>query len=268
MAWTPTTGGVVKHPLARALHGAGVDPGDVAARLEVDPKTVQRWLSGRLPYPRHRAALVELTGWPSRDLWPGVDASPSAQPDSSEVQGAYSQRCAVPAEAWRRLFERADHEIGILAYSGLFLAEDTGIHAVLRRKARFGVRIRIALGDPDGTNVARRGSDEGIDVMMSARIRNALILFRPLVEEPGVSLRLHDTVLYNSICRGDDELMVNTHLYGCPASHAPVLHLRRTRSDGMASTYLDSFEQVWASAHDARAQPMNRSNSSSGPRRG
>ena len=253
----------MKHPLSRALRAAGLDSVDVATRLEVDPKTVQRWLGGRLPYPRYRAALVDLTGWPSRDLWPGADASADAHPGADEVRVAYPQRCAVPAEAWRRLFERAEHEIGILAYSGLFLAEDSGIHSVLRDKARAGVRVRIALGDVEGAQVARRGADEGIDAMMTGRINNALILYRPLADEPGVSLRLHDTVLYNSIYRADDELMVNAHAYGCPASHAPVLHLRYASPDGMTATYLDSFERVWVSARDARAQLRNRSNRSS-----
>jgi hypothetical protein len=253
----------MKHPLSRALRAAGVDAVDVAARLEVDPKTVKRWLGGRLPYPRHRAALVELTGWSLHDLWPGVDAPVTLQPDVDEVCVAYRQRCAVPTDAWRRLFQRADHEIGILAYSGLFLAEDSGIHSVLREKARAGVRVRIALGDVGGAQVARRGADEGIDVMMTGRINNALVLYRSLTGEPGVSLRLHDTVLYNSIYLADDELLVNAHAYGCPASRAPVLHLRRTRPDGMAATYIDSFERMWASARDARAQTRNRSNSSS-----
>ena len=133
---------------------------------------------------------------------------------------------------------------------------------MLREKARSGVRVRIVLGDASGTQVARRGSDEGIDAMMHARIRNALILFGPLAEDQGVSLRVHDTVLYNSIYRADNELMVNSHAYGCPASHAPVLHLHRTSPDGIAATYLDSFERVWAAAYESRAQPMNRSNSS------
>jgi hypothetical protein len=35
---------------------------DVAEALRVDPKTVQRWLSGRCPQPQHRWALAELTG--------------------------------------------------------------------------------------------------------------------------------------------------------------------------------------------------------------
>jgi hypothetical protein len=266
MAWTERREAEVKHPLARALRGAGVEPADVAARLQVDPKTVQRWLAGRLPYPRHRATLVALTGWPARDLWPGADALAPIQSEADEVRVVYPQRSAVPTETWRQMFRRADHEIGILAYSGLFLAEDTGVHTVLREKARAGVRVRIVLGDAGGAHVARRGSDEGIDVMMHARIRNALILFRPLAEEAGVSLRLHDTVLYNSIYRADNELMINTHAYGCPASHAPVLHLHRTGPDGIAATYLDSFERVWSAAHDSRAQPTNRSKSSAAPR--
>lgn len=256
LAESSVTGAHVRHPLARALRGAGVDTVGVAARLGVDPKTVQRWLVGRIPYPRHRAALVELTGWPSRDLWPGVDAAPALPPTGDEVRVTYPQRCAVPTETWRRLFERADREIGILAYSALFLAEDAGVQTMLRDKARVGVRVRIVLGDLDGAHVARRGLDEGIDTVMAGRIHNALILFRPLADEHGIRLRLHDTVLYNSIYMADDELLVNAHVYGCPASHAPVLHLCRSTTDGMAATYADSFERVWASARDAVINPV------------
>lgn len=121
----------------------------------------------------------------------------------------------------------------------------------MRDKARAGVRVRIALGDPAGRHVARRSAEEGIGDIMVARIRNALHLYASLADEPGVALRLHDTILYNSIYRADDELLVNTHAYGCPAAHAPVLHVRRTRDDGMAATYLDSFERVWARARPA-----------------
>jgi hypothetical protein len=64
----------------------------------------------------------------------------------------------------------------------------------------------------------------------------------------GVEIRLHDTVLYNSIYRADDYLLVNPHAYGIAASHTPVLHLRRAEDGDMASTYLDSFERVWSGA--------------------
>jgi DNA-binding transcriptional regulator YdaS (Cro superfamily) len=240
----------VKHPLVRALRSVGLDAADVAARLGVDPKTVERWFGGRVPYPRYRAALADLTGWTERDLWPSVERSTDAESTRSEVRAAYAHRSAVPPDAWLRLFERAEHQIDLLAYSALFLAENADTSRLLREKARKGVSIRLALGDPDGAQVARRGVEEGIDGIMQMRIRNALILCRSLTDEPGVRLRLHDTVLYASIYRADDELLVNPHVYGCPASHAPVLHLVHDGSEGITSTYLDSLERVWASAQD------------------
>ncbi|MBW6432401.1 XRE family transcriptional regulator [Actinoplanes hulinensis] len=254
----------MKHPLSRALRSAGLDAVDVAGRLSVDPKTVDRWISGRLPYPRHRTALVALTGWPERDLWPGIDAREHAAPDTGDILMTYAQRCSVPADTWRKLFAGAEREVGILAYSSLFLAEDAGVLGILRDKARAGVRVRIALGDMDGAQVAQRGADERIGEMMSTRIDNALILLRPLMDERGVSVRSHDTVLYNSIYRADDELMVNTHAYGCAASRSPVLHLRLATQGGMASTYLDSFERVWAAAQELRAHPTKRSKTAAG----
>ena len=59
-------------------------------------------------------------------------------------------------------------------------------------------------------------------------------------------VRLHRTVLYNSIYRADDQVLVNQHTYGIPAAQAPMFCL--CDADGeMAVLYLDSFERVWAS---------------------
>ena len=249
----------MKQPLHRALRSAGLDIVDVAARLGVDPKTVERWLSGRLPYPRYRKELAALTGWAERDLWPGIDAREQVAPDTGDILMTYSQRCSVPPETWRKLFDSAEREIGILGYSSLFLVEDGAVLGILRDKARAGVRVCIALGDARGVQVAQRGAEEQVGDVMSARITNAFALLRPLIDEPGISVRTHDTVLYSSIYRADDQLMVNTHAYGCAASRSPVLHLRRATDEGMATTYLDSFERVWAVAQELQAQPTTRS---------
>jgi hypothetical protein len=235
----------VNHPLARALRGAGVNTVDVAARLGVDPKTVSRWIGGRVPYPRYRDALADMTGWSLHDLWPDLPRPAELATQADEIRIVYPHRSAMPADAWSRLFAQAEKEIGILAYSALFLAEDFGASALLCAKARAGVRVRIALGDPGGVHVANRGDEERIGDGMSARIRTALIGFRPIVVA-GAQLRLHDTVLYNSIYRADDELLVNTHVYGRPGAHAPVLQLKGVRADGMVATYLASFERVWS----------------------
>lgn len=235
----------MNNPLARALRGASFNEVEVAARLGVDPKTVQRWMSGRIPYSRHRNALARLTGWSEHDLWPALPLPTQPQAKADEVRTVYPHRSTMPPDTWSRLFTDAQAEIGILAYSALFLAEDIATSTVLRDKAREGVRIRIALGLPNGVRVNARGREESIGDGMSARIRTALVGFRPIAEAGG-ELRLHDTVLYNSIYRADDELLINTHVHGRPASHAPVFRLRRRAADGMVSTYLDSFEKIWA----------------------
>ena len=42
-------------------------------------------------------------------------------------------------------------------------------------------------------------------------------------------------MLYNSIYRADDQLLVNTHIYGIMANNAPVFHLRKIPGGEMAS---------------------------------
>jgi hypothetical protein len=133
-------------------------------------------------------------------------------------------------------------------YAALFLAEDATARNVLAERARAGVRVRLLVGDPDSPAVARRGEEEGIGaVAIGAKIRNVLALFRPLLEA-GAEIRLHGTVLYNSMYRADDDLLVNTHILGYVAACAPVLHLRRISGGNMVATYLDSFERIWDGA--------------------
>ncbi|TDB95352.1 XRE family transcriptional regulator [Actinomadura sp. 7K534] len=235
--------------LRRALADAHLTEAGVAARLGVDPKTVHRWVAGRVPYPRNRKRIASLVGRDEADLWPHLAvADVRAEPAVIDVLATYPHRWAVPRPVWQQLFRGARDEVDVLAYAGLFLAEDAGIMRALAERARNGVSVRILLGDPDGTCVAERGSDEGVGESMAAKIRNALVHYRALRDVDGVEIRLHDTVLYNSIYRADDDLLINPHAYGIAASQAPVLHMRRLEDGDMASTYIESFERVWSGA--------------------
>ncbi|WP_433367481.1 XRE family transcriptional regulator [Streptosporangium sp. CA-115845] len=236
--------------LRHALIRARLQPLDVAARLAVDPKTVSRWISGRIPHPRHRLAVADLLKVDERDLWPEEIRNRRSLP--GEIKAVYPHRWTVSADTWRTFFESADKEISILVYSGLFLAEDAGLLRILTNRAQAGARVRILLGHPDSPHVTARGIEEGTggDVM-AARVRNALTLYRPLQNVDGVEIRLHHTVLYNSIYRADDDLLVNLHAYGTRAPEAPVIYLTHTETDSTATTYLDSFERVWESAEPA-----------------
>jgi transcriptional regulator with XRE-family HTH domain len=221
---------------------------DVAARLGVDPKTVRRWLNGRVPYPSSRAALADLVGADEADLWPDAGGPLSGQARPQELAAMYPHRWAIPRHVWTGLFESAEREIGVLAYSALFLAEDAGLLDIVAGKAASGVRVRVALGDPDSAAIAERGAEEGIGDAMAAKIRNALRLYRPLLKRENVEIRLHQTVLYNSLYLADDRLFVNQHAFGIPAAHAPVFCFRAAEHDGLVAAYLDSFERIWGTA--------------------
>ena len=234
----------MNEPLRRALLQARLREADVAARLGVDPKTVRRWLTGRMPYPHNRAAIAELVGADQAELWPDAGGLLAARSRPEELGTLYPHRCAVPREVWVRLFGSAEREIDILAYSALFLAEDAGILRILMDKGRAGITVRIALGNPDGQYAAQRG-EESIGDAMAAKIRNALVLYRPLGTVQNIEIRLHRAVLYNAIYRADDQLLVNQHTYGIPAAQAPVFRLSDSGGGEMAALYLDSFERVW-----------------------
>ena len=181
----------MNEPLRRALLRAQLREDDIAARLGVDPKTVRRWLTGRVPYPHNRAAIAELVGADEAELWPEAGGLLAARMRPEELGMVYPHRWTVPREAWVQLFGSAENEIAILAYSALFLAEDTGILRILADKGRMGVTVRMALGDPDGPNIAERGEEEGIGGAMPAKIRNALTLYRPLGAMENIEIRLH-----------------------------------------------------------------------------
>ena len=220
--------------LRRAMLSAHLDEVDVAARLEVDPKTVRRWLEGRLPYTRHRWALADLLNVSEADLWPALRPRPS-RPD--EILTVYPHRSSITRETWQNLFASAKREIGILDYSALFLANDQDILRILIEKANRGARVRIALGDPDIWEVN--------DDALAADIRDALVQYRPLRQVAGIEIHIHRMTLYNSIYRADDELLCGQHAYGVPASRSPVLHLQHRSNDDLAHMYLDSFNQIW-----------------------
>ena len=96
----------------------------MADAAEVNPKTVQRWLSGRLPYARHRWAVANLVQEDEAFLWPEAETTiaPGEQ-STAEVVAAYAHRADLPAEHWRELMLGARRQIDLLGYALLYLPE-------------------------------------------------------------------------------------------------------------------------------------------------
>jgi transcriptional regulator with XRE-family HTH domain len=221
--------------LRRALLRARLSDEDVAARLEVDPKTVRRWLEGRTPYLRHRWALASMLNLDETDLWPQTRAARSWP---EEVRAIYPHRDTVPSEVWQDFFRSAERQIGILDSSSLFLAADTQVLATLTNRAEAGVQERICLTDPDWP-----GASDAPD-----HTRKALSQYKDLGQARSVQIRLHRTPLNNAIYHADDELLVSQQAFGIPPRQTPVLCLRRTDDGGTVTRYLESFDRIWTTS--------------------
>lgn len=234
--------------LRDALLRNGLDLDHVAKATHVDPKTVERWITmGRVPYPRHRRAIAAMVRETENYLWPDAIAPErKAEIGGSEIVKIYPHRHNVPADLWHRLLDQAEEHIEILVYAAMFLTDDPTLIRRLHRKAESGAKIRILLGDPASREVARRSTEEGLaKTAIPAKVGNALTFFRPLDDVAGIQLRCHATTLYNSIYRFDAEMLVNTHVYGFAAAHAPLLHLRQLTGGDLFDTYSESFDSVW-----------------------
>jgi transcriptional regulator with XRE-family HTH domain len=237
--------------LRDALLRNGLKLDHVAKATGVDPKTVERWVTqDRTPYPRHRHAIASLVRETETYLWPdSIAPDKKKEINESEVVQVYPHRHAVTQDVWAQLLGQAKLNISILVYSGMFMTDNPSLIKTLRRKAATGVSVRILLGDPASREVARRSEEENIGKgTLAAKVRNALAFYKPLTDEPRAEIRCHKTTLYNSIYRFDDEMLVNTHVLGFMAAHAPVLHLRRLSGGDLFETYAESFQGVWDGA--------------------
>ncbi|WP_434600438.1 helix-turn-helix domain-containing protein [Streptomyces sp. A5-4] len=237
--------------LHSVLAQRGVSPESLAEACEVDPKTVGRWLGGRVPHPRHRFRAAQHLRVEETFLWPAL-LSNAGQPAVGldiELVGTYQNRASVPRDTWLSLLKGAQEQISVLVFSGTFFAQSNPhVAKMLAERAAEGVQIRLCFGRSNGQAAAIRGREEGIGDTLAAKIRASLTYYRPLLSEAGCQIRLHDTTLYTSLFRYDDQLLVNPHVWGQPASANPLLHLKRVDATGWFDNYAQSFEAVWANA--------------------
>ncbi|MDH3681545.1 MAG: XRE family transcriptional regulator [Acidimicrobiia bacterium] len=247
--------------LRDALNRTGRAPHDIASEVGVDPKTVERWVSqDRLPYPKHRSRVAAILRQSENYLWPkAMPHDRRAEVSESEVIRIYPRRAEIPRDFWKRLIDTATDRVDLLVYAGLFFPEQQpDLPQILCDKVRDGTPVRLLMGRHDGAELLRRGSEEGIGDAVVSRVRNAMSFYQPHIEHGCMDIRLHDTTLYNSIFRFDDEMLVNSHVYGLPAAHAPVIHLRRLNGGELFTIYQGAFDRVWSSAVPAaqHVQPV------------
>jgi transcriptional regulator with XRE-family HTH domain len=230
-----------------AIRRSGRRLEDLADEVGVDPKTLVRWITtGRLPRPASREKLAEVLAVPVPILWPDA---PGVAYGTSELVGIYTTRAELSPGTIGALVNAATEHIDILGYAALWLWDAVpGFAERLTEKASSGVKVRVCLGDPDSDAVRRRGEEERIGEGIASRCRLAISYATAIRRADPDAVRKTGATLYSSLFRSDDEVFVNTHLWGSAASDSPVFHFRRQGDRRIASAALRSFERVWETA--------------------
>jgi hypothetical protein len=239
----------VNERLRTAMVRTGATPEELALCCGVDAKSVERWIAtARVPHRRHRWAAAARLGADEAWLWPAAVPA-REQAGQSELVRLYPDRAGVPRELWARMLDEAREDIAVLVMSGTFYQQTQPRIAIhLADAAERGVRVRLCFGDPAGEAVAIRDREEGIGGTLAAKVRSALTYYRRAAADGQVEMRLHAATLYASLFRYDEEIIVNPHAYGEPASANPALHLRRLDGGQVAAHYMSSYERVWDAA--------------------
>jgi hypothetical protein len=233
---------------------AGITADRLAEAVEVDPKSVWRWTNKGV-IPRRvgmKTRVADVLSVDASDIWPAPPRPHQTHEDrevTEEVVTVWAHRADAPKARWWTMLSSAEHNIDLLGYAMQFLPEDhSRLDHLLVDKATAGCSVRIALANPDSPYVAERDEEEGLGGTFPDRIRTTVDHFEPLFGIEGIELRFHQTRMYNSVFRGDDEMFVTPHLYALKGFRAPLLHIRRSIDDGMFDGFVDHFERVWAVA--------------------
>lgn len=243
--------GVHNSRLRSAMSAAEMSTNALAAAVEVDAKSVERWVTqGRQPHARTRAQVAKVLGFDETYFWPELlGTGRSIGASQAELVQLWPTRDAVPADVWRTLIAQSHECIEVLVYAGGFLFETFHLVDTVREKAAQGVRVRILVGDSSCDAVRARATEEGLPTL-AARCLSTLEYLTEVMSLDGVAVRTHRTTLYASQFSFDDSMLVNTHTYGSWAARSPVQHLRRVPEGQIFRYYTDTFERVWATGRD------------------
>jgi transcriptional regulator with XRE-family HTH domain len=235
--------------LRTAMLAARLTIEELAVKVGVDPKTAERWISkeDRVPHRSTRLKVSDVLEVAEADLWSSLrkDPRPTAE---SELIHLYPSRSAIGGPTWESLIDGAREQMDVLVFSGAFLVEQYNLVPIVRLKAAQGVRFRLLVGDETQPAVIQRAEDEGTPGGLEGRIQLMRRYLADVADLDNVQVRTHGTILYNSLYRFDDQLLVNGHAHGALAGQNPVMHLQRLPAGTMWQHYMASFERVWAQA--------------------
>lgn len=238
--------------LRGALLSAGLSYGDVAARIGIDEKTVQRWVTqGRMPYPRHRQAVAELLGEEPHVLWPEAVRRTVKVGHDRELIGVYPRRSDLPRDFYRNLIAKARTRLWFGGYTSYFVWVDgPQVGDMISRKANAGAQVRFLLGDPESEVTRARDEFEASPLTLGTRIRvttDAIDKINAASLRP-IDVRFTDRHVAWSVWVFDDDAIQTVHIGAGLGHDSLTTHWRRHGPGGGFDRLVDHFTCLWGLA--------------------
>lgn len=235
------------------MSGAELSVRQLATRVGVTPKTVERWLSDAalVPHQRNRTDVCTALGVDERMIWPDSVRGNVKTGHDREVFAVYPYRSACPTSVWAQLISDATSEILLAGYTNYFVwLEQPALHQTLRRKAEGGCRVRFLLGDPASGTTRQREQLEDVALTVSTRIRITLENLAKLAEVDGVEARFSapedgPNHVGLSVFRFDQHALVTPHLARVVGHDSPMMHLRRCEEGGLFDRFAEHAQELW-----------------------
>jgi transcriptional regulator with XRE-family HTH domain len=226
--------------LRQAISQAGLEPEQLADQVEVDIKTLQRWLAGRTPHPRLRARLARALGRDEHELWPELAIEvPEDSKSGGEIRGAWAHADDEGVPDWQELLEEAVDQIELLGDSLIDVVSSDGVIDTLAEKGNSGARVRILISASDSIWVTATAQQLGQKEdyigrsQLRLEIETARAHLEPLAGHADIDLRQFYADPGHTILRFDDQMLVIPRLHGTSSADAPLLHLQRLGNGGL-----------------------------------
>jgi len=208
--------------LRTAITRAGLTLGEFADIVQVDVKTVQRWLAGRIPYPRHRTRVAGALDTTEHALWPNVVPPPTESPEREQPMPVVTDVIAGYGYATDR---DAPNPVDVLRSAAARIEliipnVIAGIVDLLLAKVAEGCHARAIIEHPDGQVEPLLGID-GIEIHGSRGGENY------------------------GLYRADEQMLLALHHIGLHSEPSPLILIQRRTSAGLLDRLADEFDERW-----------------------
>ncbi|WP_319724165.1 helix-turn-helix domain-containing protein [Streptomyces niveiscabiei] len=249
--------------LRSAMRTAGLSPRQLAVRVGVSGKTVERWVADAAltPHARNREDACKALGVDEEMIWPKAVKDRIKTGGDREIIRSYPYRSACPSTVWGELVTNATQELFFAGYTNYFLwLDQPAFVETLRRKLDDGCRVRFLLGDPNGEVTRNREAVEDVALTVSTRIRITLEHLGKLGAHERLEVRFSasdDAVNHVSLSvfRFDEEALVTPHLARLVGHDSPLLHLRKRDDAGMFDRFAEHAEELWTRGVKVDSEP-------------